>query len=114
MKVSRNNLRLHRKGRVRAKVKGTAQRPRLCVFRSLLRIEAQLIDDITGQTLAQTDSKKIKVKNDIKGAEKVGELIAKLGKEKKLEAVVFDRGAYKYHGRVKALADGARKGGLKF
>jgi large subunit ribosomal protein L18 len=114
MNTSRNQLRIHRKRRIRSKISGSAQRPRLCVFRSLTRIEAQIIDDQKGVTLAHADSKKLKAKNDAKGAEKVGKEIAKLAAVKKITTVVFDRGAYKYHGKVKALADGAREGGLKF
>ena len=98
-----------RQRRIRAKIKGTANRPRLCVFRSNQYIYAQLIDDENGKTLAS-----IKGKANIKKAKETGKLIAQKAKEKKIEKVVFDRGGYKYHGRVKALAEGAREGGLKF
>jgi large subunit ribosomal protein L18 len=114
MITSRNKLRLHRKRRIRAKVSGTSEKPRLCVFRSLTRIEAQVIDDQKGVTLIQSDTKKLKANNDIKGAEAVGKEIAKQCLGKKISEVVFDRGGYKYHGKIKALADGAREGGLKF
>ena len=114
MKNSRNNLRLHRKRRIRAKVVGSAKKPRLVVFRSLTRIEVQLVYDVKGVTIAHCDSKSLKAKNDVKGAEKVGHEIAKAAIAKKITEVVFDRGGYKYHGKIKALADGARAGGLKF
>jgi len=114
MKNSRNNLRLHRKRRIRAKVSGTANMPRLAVFKSLTSMEVQLIDDAKGVTLLCSHGKKLKVKNDISGAKKVGEDIAKKAIAKKINKVVFDRGGYKYHGKVKAVADGAREGGLKF
>lgn len=114
MKNSRNKARLHRKKRIRAKVFGVAKMPRLCVFRSLKRIEVQVIDDSRGATLAHSDSKNLKAKNNIKGAAEAGKDIAKKCLAKKISRVVFDRGGYKYHGIVKALADGAREGGLKF
>lgn len=104
-------LRRHR--RVRAKIKGTADILRLCVFRSARHIYAQLIDDETGKTLVFADDSKIK-SSGVAAAKEVGKLIAKKASEKKIEKVVFDRGGYKYHGRVKALAEGAREGGLKF
>lgn len=113
-KLSRNKLRLHRKKRVRAKVFGTAETPRLCVFRSLLAVKAQVIDDVAGKTLAAADTKEAKAKNNIAGAKTVGILIAKKCVEKKINSIVFDRSGYKYHGKVKALAEGAREGGLKF
>jgi large subunit ribosomal protein L18 len=112
--VSRNTLRIHRKKRIRAKVEGTSERPRLCVFKSLTNVYAQVIDDIKGVTLAEANSKEAKGKNDMAGAKKVGELVAKKCKELKISEVVFDRAGYRYHGKVKSLAEGARKGGLKF
>ncbi len=113
MKKSKNLMRLHRKRRVQ--VKGTKKVPRLNVFRSLRVIYATLINDTTGQTLVEADSREIKSKKyDKETAFKVGELIAKKAGEKKITQVVFDRGGYKYHGKVQSLADGARKGGLKF
>jgi large subunit ribosomal protein L18 len=115
MKNSRNKLRLHRKRRVRAKISGTPERPRLAVFRSLRNISAQVIDDTKGATLAVINLNEIKkAKNDIAGAKAAGEALAKKCLEKKIGAVIFDRSGYKYHGKVKALADGAREGGLKF
>lgn len=114
MENSRNKLRLHRKKRVRAKISGTAARPRLCVFKSLRGISVQVIDDVKGITLAEANTKLAKAKNDLAGATAVGKEISKKCLAKKIEEVVFDRGGYKYHGKIKALADGAREGGLKF
>ena len=88
---------------------GTAKRPRLCIFRSAKHIYAQLIDDDKGKTIAVATGKA-----NIDKAKKVGKLIAKKALEKKIEKVIFDRGGYKYHGRVKAVAEGAREAGLKF
>ena len=113
-KISRNNLRLQRKKRIRAKIEGTESTPRLGVFRSLLGIYVQAIDDKSGKVLAAASLGEIRGKNDVSGAGKVGELIAKKCLEKKITQAVFDRSGYKYHGKVKALAEGARKGGLKF
>ena len=113
--MDRNKKRLDRKKRITAKISGTAERPRLCVFRSLKSVYVEAIDDKTGKTLASARLAEIKsAKNDVKGAEKVGELIAEKCLKGKISTVVFDRGGYKYHGKVKALAQGARKGGLKF
>jgi large subunit ribosomal protein L18 len=102
--------------RVRAKIKGTTDRPRLCVFRANKHIYAQIIDDQRARTLAAADDSKIKIKTGgkIEKAAQLGKLIAQRAKAKKIEKVVFDRGGYKYHGRVKALAEGARAAGLKF
>ena len=103
--------------RVRGKVAGTAERPRLVVFRSNRGIEAQLVDDLEGKTLAAASW--LNLKKSFKGskseqAAEVGKLLAANAKKANVETVVFDRGGYLYHGRVKALADGAREGGLKF
>ncbi len=106
--------RLRRKNRIRAKVSGTAKKPRMSVYRSMTRITVQLIDDASGKTLLQASTKEAKAKPNADGAKKLGELIAKKAKEKKISEIVFDRNAYAYHGRVKALADAAREGGLKF
>lgn len=114
MKVSRNKLRLHRKRRIRAKIKGTSQRPRLVVFRSLKNISVQVIDDKKGHTLIFSSLKEAKTKNNLEGAKKVGEIIAKKCLEKKIKMVVFDRNGYKFHGKIKALAESARESGLKF
>lgn len=115
-KESRNAVRRRRALRVRKKVKGTPERPRLCVFRSNKHIEAQIIDDVNGVTLVSASSVALKLSNgsNIEAAAKVGEALAKKALEKGLEAVVFDRNGYLYHGRVQALADAAREGGLKF
>jgi len=104
-----------RKGRVRAKVSGTADCPRLSVFRSNRGIYAQLIDDEIGQTLAAVSAREIKSKSKkIDAGFELGKLIAKKAADKGIAKAVFDRNGYKYHGRVKALADGARAGGLQF
>ncbi|MFA5926003.1 MAG: 50S ribosomal protein L18 [Parcubacteria group bacterium] len=113
--MNKLQMRKKRAKRVRAKVKGTTLFPRLCVFRSNHYIYAQIIDDEKNATLAAFDSRELKnSKNDIEAARKTGEEIAKIAKAKKVEQVVFDRKGYKYHGKVKALAEGARKEGLKF
>lgn len=113
-KVSVNKLRLHRKKRIRAKIKGTVDVPRLSVFKSLKGLWAQVIDDENGKTLVSASTKTAKAKDDIEGAKKVGILLAKKCSEKKIEKIVFDRSGYKYHGKIKELADAVRKGGLKF
>ncbi len=108
-------LRSRRHDRVRSKVSGTAKRPRLLVFRSLTNTYAQMIDDTTGKVLCGISDLKMKTKETkMEKAKKIGVELAKIAKEKKIETVVFDRNGYKYHGRVKALAEGAREGGLKF
>jgi large subunit ribosomal protein L18 len=114
MKISRNNLRLQRKRRIRAKVSGTAETPRLAVFRSLKDLRVQVINDETGMTIVSANSKEAKAKNTVEGAKKIGELVAKKCADKKIKKIVFDRAGYKYHGKVKAMAEGAREGGLKF
>ena len=108
--------RRRRHRRIRGKVSGTAERPRLCVSRSNLRIYAQLIDDERGHTLVAAGSHESDLRALKKGpaAEAVGKLIAERAKSAGVSRVVFDRGGYLYHGRVKALADGAREGGLDF
>ena len=115
--VDRAKARAHRHLRVRAKISGTAACPRLNVFRSAKHIYAQVIDDVSGTTLCAASSMTKGFEGsgaNVEGAKKVGEMIAELCKEKGIEKVVFDRGGYVYHGRVAALADGAREGGLKF
>lgn len=116
MKESRNDIRERKHARVRAKISGTSSCPRLCVFRSNKHIEAQIIDDTKGVTLVSTSSVQLKLSNggNVEGAKLVGAKIAELAKAKKIKNVVFDRGGYIYHGRVQALADAAREGGLKF
>ncbi len=101
-----------RKRRIRAKVAGTADRPRLTVHRSLLQMTVQLIDDTKGKTLVAASTMELKAKPNMAGAKKLGEDIVAKAKEKNISAVVFDRNAYKYHGRVQALADAARAAGL--
>jgi large subunit ribosomal protein L18 len=109
--------RLHRekrRKRVRRKVVGTAERPRLSVYRSNVHTYAQLIDDYAGHTLAAADSREVgEAENRTEAARKIGELVARRAAEAGVEEVVFDRGGNKYHGRVAALADGARSGGLR-
>ena len=109
--------RMKRHKRVRAKISGTPERPRLCVFRSETNIYAQLIDDTKGVTLVSASSLEKGFEgpgSNCEAAKKVGEAIAERAKAKGIETVVFDRGGYLYHGRVKALAEGAREGGLQF
>jgi large subunit ribosomal protein L18 len=108
--------RLRRRRRVRAKVRGTAERPRLSVFRSNRGIGAQLIDDVAGHTVAAVNWTEgdLKGLNAMEQAKRAGELLAERAKAAGVETVIFDRGGYRYHGRVKALADGAREGGLTF
>lgn len=115
--LKKQQKRIRRHKRVRAKISGTKERPRLCIFKSTKYIYAQLIDDERGKTLVAVSSRELKkVKNAKKVdlAKEVGKLIAKKAKDKKIEKVVFDRGGYQYHGRVKAVAEGAREEGLKF
>ena len=100
--------------RIRKKVKGTSDVPRLSVFRSNKYIYCQLIDDINGITIADANSKALSAGSDVESAKKVGAQIADKAKSKNVERVVFDRGGNLYHGRVKALADAAREGGLQF
>lgn len=117
-KESRNVARQARHTRVRNKVSGTAETPRLNVYRSNSNIFAQIIDDTKGVTLVSASSidKELKLENgsNVEAATKVGELLAKRAKDKKIKQVIFDRGGYLYHGRVKALADAARANGLEF
>ncbi len=118
-KNRKKELRLARKSRIRRKVKGTQARPRLTIFRSLHHIYAQVINDEEGRTLASASTLDKELRDAVKDlspmekAEKVGELVARRCLEKGIEAVVFDRNGYKYHGKVKKLADSARKAGLK-
>jgi len=119
-KVSANIARKRRHARIRARVSGSPTMPRLCVFRSLSNIYAQIIDDAGGVTLVSTGSlnaeikKQAGAKNKTQIAESVGSLLAQNAHEKGINQVIFDRGGYKYHGRIKALAEAARKAGLKF
>lgn len=115
--LSVHEARLRRHRRVRGKIRGTAERPRLVVFRSNRGIEAQLVDDLVGRTLAAASWLQLKKSFDgtkVEQAAEVGRLLAENAKKAGIERVVFDRGGYLYHGRVKALADSAREGGLVF
>ena len=115
--ADKNKARLKRHKRVRAKISGTALRPRLNVFRSTNNIYAQLIDDVAGVTLASASTLDKELNGyggNKEAAKKVGKLIAERAAQKNITEVVFDRGGYIFHGRVKELAEGAREGGLKF
>ncbi len=117
---SRNALRIRRHARVRRRMTGEAQRPRLSIFRSLHHVYAQLIDDASGHTIAAASTREKAVsegldsRSSTAAAQRVGTIIAERAKAKGISAVVFDRGGYKYHGRIKALADAARGAGLEF
>ena len=119
-KISTREARYRRHRRVRQKVSGTEERPRLCVFRSLNHIYAQIINDVQGHTLVAASSREAEITSDGTGKSKtdkagmVGTLLAQRAKEKKIKQVAFDRNGCKYHGRIKALAEAAREGGLKF
>jgi large subunit ribosomal protein L18 len=117
-KSSKNDVRVRIHKRIRKILKGTTERPRLAVFRSVKHIYAQVIDDTKGVTIAAASSNEksgtIGVGGNIAGAKSVGKLVAERAKEKGVKAVVYDRGGYLYHGRVKALADAAREAGLEF
>ena len=115
-KESKNISRVRRHARVRAKISGTAEAPRLCVYRSNKNIEAQLIDDTKGNTLVSSSSMSLKLENgsNIEAAQKVGKDIAEKALAKGLKKIVFDRSGYVYHGRIKALAEAAREAGLEF
>lgn len=114
MKNLKAEKRERRHVRIRTRMTGTAERPRLVVFRSLKKNYAQLIDDTSGKVLAAASDAAVKAGNKSQRAKTVGAELAKKALEKGVSACVFDRNGYKYHGRVKALADGAREGGLKF
>jgi large subunit ribosomal protein L18 len=109
-------IRLRRRRRVRAKISGTAERPRLSVFRSNRGLAAQLVDDVAGRTIVAVNwtEPELKTLDRMEQAKRAGELLAQRAKGAGLETCIFDRGGYQYHGRVKALADGAREGGLSF
>jgi len=114
MRITKLQQRSRRGQRVRAKISGTATMPRLVVYRSLRTIEAQLIDDVQGKTLAGVSSRGEKKGANIAAAEKIGKELATKAQALKVTECAFDRNGYAYHGRVKALAEGARAGGLKF
>ena len=116
-KQAKNESRLVRHARVRKKIIGTPERPRLSVYKSLTGIYAQIIDDVNGKTLvaASTLDKEVKTKaSNIEAAKEVGALVAKRATKAGIKTIVFDRGGYQYHGKVKALAEAAREGGLEF
>ncbi len=114
--ISKNDVRQRVHKRIRVKLSGTAERPRLNVYRSLNHIYAQLVDDMEGKTLvsASTREAKIKTGGNVAAAKEIGKKLAEKAKAKGVSKVVFDRGGYLYHGRIKALADAAREAGLKF
>jgi len=120
MAIAKNmTARGRRKQRIRKKISGTGERPRMCVFRSNRNIAVQIIDDLAGKTLVaastlEKDLRGQKHNSSMEGAKKIGELIADRAKVKGVETVVFDRSGYRYHGRIRALADAARKNGLRF
>lgn len=117
---SKRRARRLRHGRIRNRVTGTAARPRLCVFRSLKHISAQVVDDVEGKTLAAASTVEkalrdsLKITSNVEAARAVGKLVAERAKEKGIASVVFDRGGFLYHGRLKGLAEAARQGGLQF
>ncbi len=113
-KYNRNGSRLKRRMRIRGKISGTPSVPRLSVFRSSNNIFAQVIDDVNGITLASASTLKVENGGNVEGAKIVGAVVGKAASEKGITKVVFDRGGYLYHGRVKALADAAREAGLIF
>ena len=114
-KESKNDMRIKRHRKIRQTLSGTDVTPRLCVFRSNQAIYAQLIDDVKGVTIASSSSLELKLKsNKLEAAAAVGKDIAEKAKKAKIKTVVFDRGGYLYHGRIKALADAARENGLEF
>ena len=114
--VTRSSKRLRRRRRVRAKVRGTAQRPRLSVFRSNRGVMCQLVDDQRGHTVAAVNWTEAELRDlpRLEQAKRAGELLAERGKQAGVETCVFDRGGYRYHGHVKAVAEGAREAGLVF
>jgi len=120
MSEKSRNARIRRHRRVRAKISGTSERPRLNVYRSLDNIYAQVIDDIAGHTLASASTidrelrDQVADKDKTEAAKMVGELVAKRAQDVGVKEVIFDRGGFRYHGRIKALADGAREAGLEF
>ena len=113
-KIDKNAVRQRRHARVRKQVSGTAETPRLNVYRSLNHIYVQVIDDVKGVTIAKSIREQLAGKTKTEAAKLVGQTAGERAKEKGVEAVVFDRGGYLYTGRVKAVADGAREAGLKF
>lgn len=115
--IAKNNRRVKRKNHIRKTLSGTADRPRMTVFRSNKNISVQVIDDVAGHTLASVSTLEADLKglkSNIEGGKKVGQVIGERLKDAKIETVVFDRNGYKYHGVVKAVADAAREAGIKF
>ena len=112
--TKRNEIRKTIHPRIRAKLSGTTERPRLNVYRSLNHIYAQVIDDQTGATLVEASTIKMKTGGNVAAAKEIGKAVAEKAVEKGIKKVVFDRGGYLYHGRIKALADAAREAGLEF
>jgi large subunit ribosomal protein L18 len=112
--TNRNEIRRRIHSRIREKLSGTTERPRLNVFRSLNHIYAQVIDDQKGETIASASTLKLKTGGNIAAAKEIGKAIAEAATAKGVKKVVFDRGGFLYHGRIKALADAAREGGLEF
>lgn len=113
-KLSRNQIRLHRKRRIRAKISGSSDMPRLAIFRSLRNVSVQVINDAEGKTLFAASLMDTKGKNSVDGAKELGKFIAEKCLSNKIETIVFDRSGYKYHGKIKSVAEGAREAGLKF
>ena len=113
-KTERNQIRSRVHFRIRQKLSGTAERPRLNVYRSLNHIYAQVIDDQKGETLVSASSVKLKTGGNVAAAKEIGKAVAELAVKQGIKKVVFDRGGYLYHGRIKALADAAREAGLDF
>ena len=112
--TKRNEIRKRIHARIREKISGTTERPRLNVYRSLNHIYAQVVDDAQGVTIASASTIKLKTGGNVAAAKEIGKTIAERAKEKGVTKVVFDRGGYLYHGRIKALADAAREAGLEF
>ena len=119
--INKKNKRIRSKIKIRKKISGAPERPRLTVYRSLNNIYVQLIDDISGKTLVSASSLSKELKEELKSvkgktskSKEVGKLVAKKALEQNISSVVFDRNGYRYHGRVQAIAEGAREGGLKF
>lgn len=111
---SKNQGRARRKRRIRAKISGSLNKPRISVFRSLKNINVQAVDDLQGRTLLSAGTKESKLKDTVEGAKKLGKILAEKCLKAKIKEVVFDRSGYKFHGKIKAIAEGARAGGLVF
>ncbi|MBT3293553.1 50S ribosomal protein L18 [Candidatus Peregrinibacteria bacterium] len=115
MKLSKKSIgRQARQRRIRSRITGTATRPRMSVFRSLMQMSVQIIDDEAGKTIVSASTKELGAKPNLEGAAKLGEAVAKKAADAKIKTVVFDRSGYRYHGRIQQLAEAARKAGLKF